>query len=176
MEEKARALRLALLSTLALILFGLTVGVTAPDLYRSLNSPDAGSLGVIYTFDTYSCVVVSPGSLDTYCTWHGTVTVNGQIQATDVIYRDQAPLDAQPGEHVGALWSATNPKIAWNLESSRAWLNMIGSTILAGIVFLLFIWATIYWWIRFGKESKKATAATTKRSNDRDRELTHSSS
>ena len=180
MEAKARALRLALLATLAMILFGFTLAVTGPELSRSLSSPDAGSLGATYTFDTYSCVVISSDNRDTSCTWHGTVTVNGHIEATDVAYRDQAPEDAQPGDQVDALWSVSNPTIAWNLESSRAWLNMVGSTILAGVTFLLFLWATIYWWRQFAKESKKAAAKNSSRSappvNDRDSELTHSSS
>lgn len=178
MKGKARALRLAILSTIALILFAATFAVTVRDLSASWNAPDGGDLGVTFTFDTYTCRALAPGSSATSCAWYGTVSVDGKVQARDVWYHDIPPEDAQPGTTIYALWTTSDPGVAWNLENTRAWLSTVGSTILAGLGALAFLFLTILWWRRTAQEAakEKSSAKAKPAAKDQEKELSHSSS
>lgn len=53
-----------------------------------------------------------------------------------------------PGMRTGAIWSQSNPTIAYSIDASRAWVSSVVSVAVAAVLALAFLGVAIHWWKR----------------------------
>ena len=155
MTPSARNWVIALGSTLAALCFALAILAMVPTFAQTLGARNGSGLAVTYTFERYD----SLGTTTQYrsCRWLGTVSSYDEsstdpnsnvVLAKDVVFRDEPPDGVQPGDTTDALWTQADPRNAFDFYSSDAWLNTLGSGIVASVGVVLFIIIAVIWWRR----------------------------
>ena len=112
---------------------------------KTFDARRGEGIAVNYTFDTYRCV----GGTSQYrsCQWIGTVTADSTGSTiTNVVYRDAPPAGVAPGLSIEAQWDSRDPRSAYEIGASRAWLGILTSGAVDGFGAILFLLLSIGWW------------------------------